>query len=57
MFFETLYKLQKSETHTQSNPTFFGTENTTSLNEGITSCEGIVSDNECLKALKDLKIF
>jgi len=48
-FYETLYKSQKSETHTQSKPTFFETENITSLNEEEKlSCEGIVSEHECL---------
>jgi len=47
-----------SETHTQSNPTFFETENITSLNEEEKlSCEGIVSENECLRALKEFENF
>jgi len=46
-----------SETHTQSNPTFFETENITSLNEEKLSCEGIVSENECLRALKEFENF
>ena len=55
-FYETLYQSRKSETHMQSNSTFFETENVTSLNEEEKlSCEGIISENECLRALKDFK--
>jgi len=55
-FYETLYKSQKSETHTRSKPTFFETENITSWNEEEKlSCEGIVSEDECLRALKEFK--
>jgi len=50
-------KSQKSESHTQSNLTFFETENITSLNEEEKlSCEGIVSEDECLRALNEFKI-
>ena len=55
-FYETLYQSRKSETHTQSNSTFFETENVISLNEEEKlSCEGIISENECLRALKEFK--
>ena len=55
-FYETLYKSQKSETHTQFKPTFFETENITSLNEEEKLlCEGIASEDECLKAVKEFK--
>ena len=54
--YEILYQSRKSETHTQSNSTFFETENAISLNEEEKlSCEGIISENECLRALKEFK--
>ena len=55
-FYETLYKSQGSEILTHPNETFFETGNVTSLKEEEKlSCEGIVSEDECLRALKDFK--
>ena len=55
-FYETLYKSQGSEILTYPNEIFFETENVTSLNEEEKlSCEGIVSEDECLRALKEFK--
>ena len=55
-FYETLYKSQTPATLTHPNETVFETENVTSLNkEEKLSCEGIVSEDECLRALKEFK--
>ena len=49
-------KSQGSETLTYSNETFFETDNVTSSNEEEKlSGEGIVSEGECLRALKEFK--
>ena len=43
-------------TLTHPNETFFASENVTSLNEEEKlSCEGVVSEDECLRALKEFK--
>ena len=53
-FYETLYKSQRSATLTHPNETFFKTENVTCLNEEEKlSCEGVVSEDECPRALKE----
>ena len=55
-FYETLYKSQTPATLMHPNEPIFETENVTSLNEEEKlSCEGIVSEDECLKALKEFK--
>ena len=52
---KTLYKSQRCATLTHPNETFFETENVTSLSEEEKlSCDGIVSEDECLRALKEL---
>ena len=44
-------------TLTHPNETFFASENVTSLNEEEKlSCEGVVSEDECLRTLKEFKI-
>ena len=53
-FYETFYKSQRSAILTRPNETFFETENVTSSNEEKLSCERIVSEDECLRALKEL---
>ena len=53
---KTLYKSQRCATLTHPNETFFETENVTSLNEEEKlSCEGIVSEDGCLRTLKEFK--
>ena len=53
---KTLYKSQRCATLTHPNETFFETENVTSLSEEEKlSCDGIVSEDECLRALKEFK--
>ena len=55
-FYETLYKSQTPTTLMHPNEPIFETENVTSLNEEEKlSCEGIVSEDECLRALKEFK--
>ena len=55
-FYETLYKSLRSATFAHPNETFFEAENVASLNEEEKlSREGIVSEDECLTALKEFK--
>ena len=55
-FYETLYKSQTPATLMQPNESIFETENVTSFNEEEKiSCERIVSEDECLRALKEFK--
>ena len=55
-FYETLYKSQRPATLMQPNEPIFENENVTSLNEEEKlSCEGIVFEDECLRALKEFK--
>ena len=55
-FYESLYKSQNSETRNTSNSTFLDAKNITPLNdEENRLCEGLVSEKECLSALKDFK--
>ena len=52
-FYNTLNKSQKCWSRYPLNPTFFNEENITTLNdEEKSSCEGLVSEKECLSALK-----
>ena len=55
-FYETLYKSENIDEQSLSGSTFFKSENISPLKEEeIQMCEGLVSENECLNALKEFK--
>ena len=55
-YYEELYKSQKSGTCNQAASTFFDANNITTLsNDEKLSCEGLVTENECLTALREFK--
>ena len=55
-YYEELYKSQKSGTCNQATSSFFDANNITTLsNDEKLSCEGLVTENECLTALREFK--
>ena len=55
-FYETLYRSENIDEQSLSGSTFFKSENISPLKEEeIQMCEGLVSENECLNALKEFK--
>ena len=55
-FHEALYKSQSIDNDTFLTSPFFKTQNITPLTqEEMESCEGLVSEDECLNAIKEFK--